>query len=124
MKKILVIDDDAMVRLTLSRLLYRAGYDVVTAADGERGLTMLRAEQPSVVITDMMMPERDGVETIIKIKQEWPQIKIVAISGGARHGNRDILLTARNMGADDAIAKPFDADELLRSVLDMLGAPA
>lgn len=110
--KILVIDDDHLVRYAISKILQRNGYDVVTAADGKRAMALLRVELPDVVIT--IMPEQEGIETIEKLRHEYPQIKIIAISGGGRIRNVDFLEMARSFGADDVIAKPFEAEELLR----------
>jgi CheY-like chemotaxis protein len=114
--KILVIDDDQLVRFTLSRLLRKAGYEVATAADGNGGMTVFCAEHPDVVITDMIMPEQGGIETIIQIKRTRPEVKVIAISGGARIGSVDILNAARSSGADDILVKPFEAGELLRTL--------
>jgi len=111
--KILVIDDDHMVRYALSKILQRNGYDVITASDGKRGMALLRDELPEVVITDIIMPEQEGIETVGLIKREHPQTKIIAISGGGRIRNVDFLEMARSLGADEVIAKPFEAEELL-----------
>ena len=111
--KILVIDDDHMVRYALSRILQRSGYDVVTASDGKRGMMLVREELPDVVITDIIMPEQERIETISLLRHQYPQMKIIAISGGGRIRNIDFLEMARSLGADDVISKPFEADELL-----------
>jgi DNA-binding response OmpR family regulator len=111
--KILVIDDDHLVRYTISKILSRNGHDVVTASDGKRGMAVFRSENPDVVITDIIMPEQEGAETIIMIRHERPLVRIIAISGGARTRNIDYLEMARALGADDVIRKPFEADELL-----------
>jgi CheY-like chemotaxis protein len=111
--KILVIDDDPLVRYSLSKLLRGSGHDVATAADGVRGTTLIRIEHPEVVITDIVMPEQEGFETIIKIRRDHPEIKIIAISGGLRQGGLDVLSMAVALGADEVIAKPFEPDELL-----------
>jgi CheY-like chemotaxis protein len=121
--KILVIDDDHLVRYTLSKILSRKGYEVVTAADGKRGITLFRNEHPDLVITDIIMPEQEGIDTIIQIRHERPNAKIIAISGGGRIRNIDFLEMARSLGADDVIAKPFEADDLLRRFAE-LGLPA
>ena len=120
--KILVIDDDHLVRYALSKILSSYGYEVVTAADGKRGMTVLRDEHPDVVITDIIMPEQEGIDTIIQIRRERPGIKIVAISGGGRIRNIDFLEMAQSLGADEVLAKPFEADELLSRLL-RLGVP-
>ena len=96
---------------------------VITASDGKRGMTVLRDEHPDVVITDIIMPEQEGIDTIIQIRRERPGIKIIAISGGGRIRNIDFLEMAQSLGADEVIAKPFEADELLNRLL-RLGIPA
>jgi len=113
--KILVIDDDHLVRYTVSRILQKSGHDVVTAADGARGIEVLGMERPDVVITDIIMPEQEGFQTIVKIRRDHPGIKIIAISGGLRReaGNLDVLSMAESLGADSVIAKPFEPEELL-----------
>ena len=111
--KVLVIDDDDLVRYTLSKILQRNGYHVATASDGKRAMAVFRDERPDVVITDIIMPEQEGIETILKIRCERPEVKIIAISGGARSHNLDYLGMAEAFGADDVIAKPFEAEELL-----------
>jgi DNA-binding response OmpR family regulator len=121
--KILVIDDDYLVRFTLARLLRKKGYDVVTAADGERGMTVFRSTAPDLVITDIIMPEQEGIETIRLMRRDRPDAKIIAISGGARFGDLDVLEIARKLGADDVIHKPFDAAELLSRVRQLYPMP-
>lgn len=117
--KILVIDDDPLVRYTLTKILTNHGYDVITAVDGARGYACLGHENPAVVITDMIMPEQEGIETIIRIKRERPEIGIIAISGGGRYGNMDFLPMAQSLGADAILAKPFEADELLSRLREL-----
>jgi DNA-binding response OmpR family regulator len=120
--KILVIDDDHLVRYALSKILSSNGYEVVTASDGRRGMVVLRAEHPDAVITDIIMPEQEGIDTIIQIRRERPGVKIIAISGGGRIRNIDFLNMAHSLGANDVLAKPFEVDELL-SCLIRLGLP-
>src|SRR5229473_3264231 len=108
MKKVLVIDDDALVRDTIVRILERKGHTVLVAADGVRGLRMFDREQPDLVITDIIMPEKEGLETIREIRSERPDARIIAISGGARIGNMDFLDVAGKLGASEIIPKPFD----------------
>jgi DNA-binding NtrC family response regulator len=120
--KILVIDDDHLVRYALSKILLSAGYQVVTASDGRRGMAVLRAEHPGAVITDIIMPEQEGIDTIIQIRRERPRVKIIAISGGGRIRNVDFLEMAQSLGASDVLAKPFEADELLNCLI-RLGLP-
>jgi two-component system, chemotaxis family, chemotaxis protein CheY len=110
---ILVIDDDEAVRSSLEVLLEAYGYEVVLARDGRQGMAAFRANTPDIVLVDLMMPVQDGIETIVQIRAEWPDAYIIAMSGGARIGNWDGLAVARELGADYAIEKPFEADELL-----------
>ncbi len=110
---VLVIDDDEAVRSSLEMLLEAYGYEVVLARDGRQGLAAFRANTPDMVLVDLMMPVQDGIETIVQIRREWPDAYIVAMSGGARIGSWDGLAVARELGADHAIEKPFEADELL-----------
>jgi CheY-like chemotaxis protein len=111
--KILLIDDDELVRYSLSKLLRGKGHGVATAANGARGAALIRTEHPEVVITDIVMPEQEGIETIIAARHDHPEIKIIAISGGLRQGNLDILSMAALLGADAILAKPFEPQQLL-----------
>jgi len=104
--KILVIDDDHLVRYALSKILLNAGYQVVTASDGRRGMAVLRAEHPDAVITDIIMPEQEGIDTIIQIRRERPSIKIIAISGGGRIRNIDFLEMASRWGPAMSLPNP------------------
>jgi DNA-binding response OmpR family regulator len=124
MTKILVIDDDAAVRMTIEHLLRDAGYDVLTAEDGMLGMAMFRSEQPDLVITDIIMPEQEGIQTIAEMRKARPDAKIIAISGGGRIGNADFLQMARALGAMDVVSKPFDPDELLTIVENCLAGHA
>jgi DNA-binding NtrC family response regulator len=116
MAKILVIDDDVIVRETIVQILEDGGHQVVSAEDGKRGMAAFRSEHPDLVITDIIMPEQEGIQTITEIRGVQPNAKIIAISGGGRIGNTDFLKIARHLGAFDAIAKPFDPDDLLSRV--------
>ncbi len=116
MSKILVIDDDVIVRETIVQILESDGYDVVSAEDGRRGVALFRSEQPDLVITDIIMPEKEGIQTIMEIRGTRPDAKVIAISGGGRIGNTDFLKIARLLGAADVISKPFDPDDFLSRV--------
>jgi DNA-binding response OmpR family regulator len=109
--KILLIDDDLVVRTAMAQFLVDLGYQVVVADDGERGLRLFRSEKPDLVITDIIMPEKEGIQTIVEMRRERSNAKIIAVSGGGRVGKGDFLKVARSMGADDVIAKPVDPDD-------------
>ena len=121
--KILVIDDEASVRYTLARILVNGGYEVVTADDGEHGLAVFHKDRPDLVICDLIMPHRDGIETIAQIRRESPAMKIIAMSGGGRGGrtmNVDGLAMALETGVNEVLVKPFRAEELLNRVTNAL----
>ncbi|HEX4193911.1 MAG TPA: response regulator [Stellaceae bacterium] len=122
MKKILVIDDNMVVRNTIVQILESEGYEVISAEDGRRGLFVFRSEKPDLVVTDIIMPEKEGIETIRDIRGEVPDAKIIAISGGGRIGNTDFLKIARQLGASDIVAKPLDPDHFLDVVKNCLAA--
>jgi len=121
--KILVIDDDSGMRYTLTRVLTSGGHEVVTAEDGDRGMDAVRRLAPELVITDIFMPEQEGIETIRQIRRERPATKIMAISGSISGDRFDVLEIARLLGADDALQKPFDAAELLSRVQQLQTTP-
>jgi two-component system, chemotaxis family, chemotaxis protein CheY len=116
MLKILVIDDDPLVRRSIEIVLKLGGHRVTTASNGLLGLALFRDMLPDLVVTDIIMPEQEGLGTIMAIRREFPAAKIIAISGGGRMGNLDLLAAARLLGADDAIAKPFESEVLLQRV--------
>jgi DNA-binding response OmpR family regulator len=110
--KILVIDDDVMLLRVMARILVNDGHEVHTATDGERAMTIYRDTQPELVITDIVMPGQEGIETILTLRRDDNPVKIIAISGT----DAEMLDTARLIGADDIIAKPFRAQELIDRV--------
>jgi DNA-binding response OmpR family regulator len=120
-QSILIIDDDAYSRATLQLVLEDEGFAVVCAEDGAIGLRAFSVKQPDLVITDIIMPEREGLETIREIRKIAPLVPIIAISGGGRLKATDLLALAGNLGADVVLTKPFDADELLGAVRNRLG---
>jgi DNA-binding response OmpR family regulator len=116
MARIQIIDDDPAVRDSLSLVLEADGHDVRTAEAGEIGVALARDFRPDLVLTDIIMPGCEGIETILTIRSEHPGVPIIAMSGGGRIGNRDYLELAREMGADAALEKPFDEDALLEAI--------
>jgi CheY-like chemotaxis protein len=116
MARILVVDDEDLVRLTLRQMLEAGGHEVVEAANGRQGVA-LEAELPfDLVVTDIIMPDQEGIETIVQLRRKNPLLKIVAISGGGRMKNMDFLKIAANVGADATLTKPFSTQELTEVV--------
>jgi DNA-binding response OmpR family regulator len=123
MTRILLVDDDESFRRMLHLTLVRAGYDVVDAGDGNKALKLFRAQPPDLVLTDLIMPDREGLETIMELRSIQPDVKIIAMSGGGRSRPGDYLKVARQMGAARVLAKPFSNQELLDAVRAVI-APA
>lgn len=119
-RRVLLIDDDDLVRKTLRRALEGADFEVVEAADGDQGIRSYKAEPFGVVVTDILMPGKEGIETIIELRRMNPEVRIVAISGGDRVGGQQYLNMAAKLGADRILPKPFRPKELLDAVRDVL----
>jgi DNA-binding response OmpR family regulator len=123
MARILVIDDEPIVVQTLRRYLERHGFEVLVASDGEQGLEIQQREPADLVITDILMPGKEGFETIRDLRGMSPDVKIVAISGGGRNEPHTYLRFAQKFGADRAFSKPLDMTVLISSIRDLLGEP-
>lgn len=113
---ILFVDDDPIIRSLYEKVLVREGYRVFTAADGRTGLKVLERAPVPMLITDIFMEEMDGIELITRIHKRFPQMKIIAISGGGAYRASECLRLATALGADESLAKPFRADELIHAV--------
>lgn len=124
MKKVLIIEDDDFVQKMLKQTFERAGYEVSIASNGAAGLklydTKLSLLTPfDVVITDLIMPEMEGIETITKLRQSNPNVQIIAISGGGRNKPEDYLHLAQKLGAAFTFTKPVDRNALLKKVAEL-----
>jgi DNA-binding response OmpR family regulator len=122
-EQILVIEDDFAVRELILQTLSRAGYQVIAAGDGVEGLNLFREKNPALVITDIVMPQKEGLQTIIELRQESPGVKVIAMSGGGRYCNADYLKLARKFGASRTVSKPFMREEMLTAVRELLAEP-
>lgn len=116
MARILVVDDEELARFTIRDILETAGHEVDEATNGNEAISSQTANPFDLIITDIIMPEKEGVETIIELKRDYPDLKIIAISGGGRTRNLDFLKLADEFGADKILAKPFSEEELLERV--------
>jgi DNA-binding response OmpR family regulator len=116
MKHFLVIDDDALVRESIQLMLNDSDYKVDLAEDGIQGIKLFKQNKYDVVITDIIMPNKEGFETISELKRINDNVKIIAISGGSRNGIGAYLPIAENLGAKAILYKPFDESELIRTI--------
>lgn len=124
MTRVMIIDDEEDIRIVLKEIFTRAGFDAVVASDGNEGLTMLREQAADLVITDVIMPGSDGVETAYDIRMEFPKTKIIVMSGGGNAAplgyeptavsTTAYLASAAAVGADMTMTKPFDREELIK----------
>jgi CheY-like chemotaxis protein len=121
MAPILVIEDDPSVRRTLVQLLMNCGYEVADAANGRLGLERMSQRPADVVITDLIMPEMEGIETIRRLNQDYPRAKIIAISGGGRNSADCYLQIAQKIGVKKVLTKPFAPWELLECIRMLMG---
>ena len=120
MTRVLIIEDDNEVREYLESLMERAGYEAASAANGKEGVDLFQRTPVDLVITDIIMPEKDGIETIMDMKRVNPGLKVIAISGGGRSEPENYLNSARLLGADRTIRKPFTNEEILEAVRSLL----
>lgn len=121
MQRVLVVEDHPDMREIMRMILEGAGYAVELAEDGEAGMRIQRARPADVVITDIFMPNQDGLEIIVWLHAEYPGVKVLAVSGGgARARGAGYLSTAREIGAHAVLEKPFGQEDLLRAVHALL----
>src|SRR6266511_5724861 len=121
MARVLIIDDDVMLRQALTKHLERAGHDVRQAADGDAGIRAYERHAADVVIVDIFMPGQGGLQTIGRLRREWPAVKILAMSGVKSAGAIDVGGHAVALGADRFVPKPFEAATLVELVRMLLG---
>jgi DNA-binding response OmpR family regulator len=122
MARILIIDDDVQIRKMLRLTLTAAGFEVKDAQDGKVAMKIFRKSPVDVVVTDLIMPEKEGIETIIELRRDFPDVKIIAISGGGRIDPKDYLFLAEKLGAQITLEKPFSRKEILDAVNALLPA--
>ena len=115
-KRLLIVEDDADMRLSLKLALEMAGYITEVAADGREALAIQKQRPADILITDIFMPETDGFEVIDAVRRGFPQTRIVVVSGGARLAKREYLLDAALMDVDAILPKPFDVETLLETL--------
>ncbi len=114
MKRVLVVDDNADLRSMLRLCLEADGFEVEVAANGQHALDLLGQRPADVLVTDLFMPDQDGIETILEVRKRYPQVRIVAMSGWTSTEGSDYLRVAREIGALETLRKPFDPRQLSR----------
>ena len=122
MARIMVVDDEVALRRTIRLMLEQAGHEVIEASNGREAEEKQRAEPVSLLLVDIIMPEKEGIETIMALRREYNNLRIIAMSGGGRVRNLRFLDIAKDLGADAALAKPFRRDELIAVVNAQLSA--
>ena len=120
MVRILIIDDDEQILAMLRQTLEREGYEVMEASDGNEGLRRYRENPTDLIITDLIMPEKEGIETIMELHRDFPDVKIIAISGGGRVDPGQYLSIAKSFGAQYTFTKPIERKKLLKAVRELL----
>ena len=121
MAKILVVDDETPIRTLVSKIVMKDGHEVLEAENGVDACKSFQGNDIDLIITDLVMPEQNGIEMIIEIKKTHPNVKVIAISGGSGFsGQIDLLSVAKLLGAKHIIKKPFTVDQIRDAVNDML----
>jgi len=121
-KRILVTDDDPEIRTSLALALRSQGYQVDTACDGNDAIAKCEEHVPDLVMCDIFMPNKDGLDTMRELRQKHPHVKLIAFSGGGEYKLTTPLLIAKHMGADRILTKPISMDELVTTVSELLAS--
>jgi DNA-binding response OmpR family regulator len=120
MPHLLLIDDDELFRPMLRENLEQMGYTVTEARNGQEGLEKYASAPADLVLTDIIMPDKEGIETIVELRKKWPGVKIIAMSGGGRLTAASYLNVAQKLGAGCVLSKPFSTDELSAAINKLL----
>jgi DNA-binding NtrC family response regulator len=116
MRKIVIIDDDASLRGTLRVLLEKRGYTVAEAENGRDGIKKVESVGADLVLTDVIMPDQDGIETVQILRKTYPGTKVIAMSGGGSFRMNELLTMATKLGAEGRLEKPFTSEEVLKEI--------
>lgn len=122
MPYVLIVDDERPIRELLAVVFEGAGFEVAVAETGVEGLRSIAARRPDLLVTDILMPEKEGIETILELRIKDPTLPIFAMSGGSQRTGIDVLAMASRLGAIRTYAKPFDPFELLEAARQVLAA--
>ena len=121
MKQILLIDDDDDFRESLKEVLETHRFAVTEGTNGDEGRRHLESQSYDLVISDVLMPEKDGIELMLLVRSKWPDTRVLMISGGGRLGAQDCLSMCEQLGADGTLRKPFSADDITAMIDELLG---
>ncbi|MDH5749157.1 MAG: response regulator [Rhodospirillales bacterium] len=121
MAKVLLVDDDELVRYALGAVLRKAGHEVIEEPNGKKVMAVIAAQSPDIIVTDIIMPEQEGTETIMIVHNEYPDLPIIAMSGGGRNSCEEYLDAAKAFGAVATLNKPFDETVLLSLIKQFSG---
>jgi len=116
MKHVLVVDDDPPIRRICKQILEQAGFSVSEASNGVEALASYTSDRPDVVLMDIIMPQKDGVDTILELRSTFPQVRIVAMSGGGAVPAGKYLAITQSLGVQGMLRKPFHAEELIKAI--------
>lgn len=116
MASILLVEDDEQLRSMLRIVLDRAGHEVQEAGNGKEALEIYSRRPTDLIVTDIVMPDKEGLETILEFRRSYPDVKIIAMSGGGRTGAQNYLELAKKLGADHILTKPFSNKEILDGI--------
>lgn len=119
-KRVLIVDDEPLIREGLQKILELNHFEVVIAANGNEALQRIAQTHPQVVVTDIIMPEKDGVEVIMELRTRYPNTKIIAISGGGRINAENHLEIAEHLGVHATLTKPFATEKLIRKIEELI----
>ena len=122
MQTVLIVDDDEETRTVLQAVLRKAGFSVFAVATGEEAVRLCRSQRIDVVLLDIWMPEKDGLETLMDIRRGAPEARIVAMSGGGKLGSMHPLTFAARLGAKRTLTKPFTGEQLIAAISETFGA--
>ena len=120
MKSVLVVDDEPGMREMVKQLLLNEGYHVLEASNGKHVMEFMKNETPELVITDIIMEEMDGVAIILEIRENYPDVKIIAMSGGKKISSEDYLESASGLGTDRIFTKPFALSDMLNAIKELI----
>lgn len=121
MARILIADDDSEIRVTLQRLLQMVGHEVELAKDGLEATRILGASEFDLMVTDIVMPNQEGLECILEARQKHPDLHLIAMSGGGKNRTENYLRMAKTFGAEAIFMKPFSPREMLDKVNELVG---